>query len=109
MVAKLIRSHSHWGAFLTEVEDNRIVGIRAFDKDHDPSPLLEAIPNAVHSTVRIAQPMVREGWLARRPGHSGDRGRDRFVPISWERALGLVADELERVRQSHGHDEWQVR
>ena len=32
------------------------------------------------------------------------RGREPFVPVSWERALDLVADELARVKSDHGHD-----
>jgi biotin/methionine sulfoxide reductase len=48
--------------------------------------------------------MVREGWLARGPGRGEDRGRERFVPVSWERALDLVAGELDRVKRNHGHD-----
>ncbi len=56
----------------------------------------------MHSPTRIATPMVREGW---QPGGGGDRtgrGRDNFVPISWDRALDLVAEELTRVRREHG-------
>ena len=58
----------------------------------------------MHSLTRIAQPMVREGWLARGPGRGEGRGRERFVPVSWERALDLVAGELDRVKRNHGHD-----
>ena len=32
------------------------------------------------------------------------RGREPFVPVSWERALDLVAGELARVKRDHGHD-----
>src|ERR1035437_9773503 len=67
MAVKLVRNHSHWGAFLVEVEDGRVVGVRPFEHDPDPSPLIEAVAAAVHSPTRIAQPMVREGWLARGP------------------------------------------
>jgi biotin/methionine sulfoxide reductase len=104
MAVKLIRNHSHWGAFLAEVEDGRVVGVRPFEHDPDPSPLIEAVPAAVHSPTRIAQPMVREGWLARGPGRGEGRGRECFVPVSWERALDLVAGELDRVKRNHGHD-----
>jgi biotin/methionine sulfoxide reductase len=46
--------------------------------------------------------MARRGWLEQaRPG-DGRRGRDAFVPVSWETALALVAEELERVREGHG-------
>ena len=68
MDRKLVPHHSHWGAFLAEVEGNRVIGVRPFARDPDPSALIEAIPAAVHAPNRIAQPMVREGFLARGPG-----------------------------------------
>jgi biotin/methionine sulfoxide reductase len=103
MTLHLVRNHSHWGAFLAEVEDGRIVGVRPFERDPDPSRLLDAIPAAVHSATRIDRPMVRQGWLARGPDHGAGRGREPFVPVTWDRALDLVAAELARVRDSHGH------
>ena len=99
---QLVRNHSHWGAFLAEVEDGRMVGVRPFEHDPDPSHLIDAIPAAVHSATRIAQPMVREGWLQHGPGHGEGRGREPFVPVSWDRALDLVAGEIARVRREHG-------
>ena len=86
-MTKLVRNHAHWGAFLAEVEDGRVVGVRPFEHDPDPSPMIQAIPAAVHSQTRIAQPMVREGWLKHGGGHGEGRGREPFVPVSWERAL----------------------
>jgi biotin/methionine sulfoxide reductase len=103
-VNKVFRNHAHWGAFLAEVEDGRIVRVRSFERDPDPSPLIEAVPAGVHSQVRVARPMVREGWLAHGPGGGEGRGRDPFVPVTWERALDLVAGELTRVKRDHGHD-----
>jgi biotin/methionine sulfoxide reductase len=64
---------------------------------------LGAIPTAVYSTTRIDQPMVREGWLARGQGNGEGLGRERFLPVPWERALDLVAAELARIKASHGH------
>ncbi len=99
----LVRNHSHWGAFSAEVEDGRIVGVRPFERDPDPSHLINAIPDAVHSKSRIAQPMVREGWLKHGPGPSEGRGREPFVPVPWDKALDLVAGEIERVRRQYGN------
>src|SRR5438105_2139076 len=62
--SKWVPNHSHWGTFLAEVRDGRFVGVRPFPRDPDPSPLIEAMPAAVYSPTRIAQPMVREGFLA---------------------------------------------
>jgi biotin/methionine sulfoxide reductase len=70
MTAQLVRNHSHWGAFFAQVENGRVVGVRPFEHDPDPSDLIEAIPAAVHSPTRVAGPMVREGWLA---GGGGNR------------------------------------
>jgi biotin/methionine sulfoxide reductase len=47
---------------------------------------------------------VREGWLKVGPGRGEGRGGEPFVPVSWERALDLVAAELARVKRDHGHD-----
>ena len=98
----LVPHHSHWGAFLAEVRDGRFVGVRPFRRDPDPSPLIEAMPAAVYSPTRISAPMVREGFLA--GGSRTGRGREAFVQVAWERALDLVAGELDRVRRTHGHD-----
>ena len=78
MTTTFVRNHSHWGAFLAEVENGRIVGVRPFEHDPDPSPLIEAMPTAVHSPTRIAQPMVREGWLAAVRVVATDRGPRAF-------------------------------
>jgi biotin/methionine sulfoxide reductase len=106
MSKTLVRNHSHWGAFLAEVEDGRVVGVQPFEHDPEPSPLIEAVPDAVHSKTRVLRPMVRESWL--KNGGNADagegRGREPFVPVSWDRALDLVAGELLRVKREHGHD-----
>ena len=102
MSPKLVRNHSHWGAFLAEVANGRIVSVRPFERDPDPSPLIEAIPDAVHSPTRIARPMVRRRWLTKGPGHGSGRGREPFVAVPWDETLDLVAHELKRVRDQHG-------
>src|SRR5690242_15899353 len=80
-MTKLVRHHSHWGAFLAEVEDGKVVGVRPFEHDPEPSPLIEAVPAAVHSKLRVAQPVVREGWRKGGAGNGAGRGRERFVPV----------------------------
>ncbi len=101
-MAELVRHHSHWGAFSAVVENGRVVGVKPFELDPDPSRLIEAIPAAVHSPLRIAQPMVRQGWRVGGGAGGAGRGREPFVPVTWERALELVAGELDRVRRAHG-------
>lgn len=96
-------SQAHWGAFTAVVRNGRLIDCEPFAHDPHPSPMLQAMPEMVYSPLRIARPVVREGWLKER--ESSDRtlrGRDRFIEVSWDRALDLVADSLERTRSRHG-------
>lgn len=100
------RHHSsHWGAFQAHVRDGRMVGFEPFAKDPAPSPILESIQDAIYDETRISQPMIRAGWLEGGPGNNSEgRGGEPFVPVSWETALGLVADEIKRIKTDHGNE-----
>jgi biotin/methionine sulfoxide reductase len=96
---------THWGTYEVEVAGNRVVALRPFDRDPDPSPIGEGLVDAVEAECRIAQPMVRAGYLAGGPAAGGaGRGAEPFVAVSWDRALDLVAAELRRVRDRHGNE-----
>ncbi|WP_043834855.1 molybdopterin-dependent oxidoreductase [Muricoccus aerilatus] len=92
---------AHWGYFDAVVEDGRVTGARPFARDPWPNPLVEGMPDLVHAECRIDRPYVREGWL-RGARRGSPRGRDGFVPVSWDRATRLVAEEVARVRAEHG-------
>src|SRR5262249_58909241 len=81
------------------VEDGRVVGCEPFARDLAPSNMLDAIPEMVHSPLRIARPAIRDGW---REGKKRT-GADRFREVSWDEALAAVASELVRVRETFGH------
>jgi len=98
-------SHAHWGAFEALTEGGRIVGVEPFARDPDPSVLLRSVPDAVHSDLRIREPMVREGYLKHGQQDAGrKRGGEPFVPVSWDRALALVADGLLETRAAGGNE-----
>ncbi|MEM7507768.1 MAG: molybdopterin-dependent oxidoreductase [Pseudomonadota bacterium] len=95
---------AHWGAFTLLVQDGRITGVEPFADDPNPSPIIHAVPDWMDPDVRIAQPMVREGWLRDRENSDGSqRGREEMVPVSWEDASRLVAGEIRRVSDSFGN------
>jgi len=84
MLAREKRSlpHSaHWGAFSVLVRDREI---EILPHRHDPAPssLLGNIPAAVSHKARVAQPMIRRGWLEDGPGPNDRRGVDGFVPVA---------------------------
>ena len=92
-------SLAHWGAFTALVENGRVIGCEPFARDPAPSNMIAAIPEMVHSPLRIARPAIREGW---REGKERT-GSDRFHEVSWDEALDAVAAELARVRERFGH------
>jgi len=98
MTITRVPSLAHWGAFSALVEHGRVIGVEPFAKDPHPSPMLNAIPEMVHSPLRIARPAVREGWRDGKPR----TGHDRFIEVDWDEALELVASELMQVRKEHG-------
>src|ERR1700761_6670084 len=91
-------SLAHWGAFYALVGNGRLIGCEPFKRDSAPSPMLAAIPEMVHSPLRISRPAIREGWREGRPRS----GSDRFREVEWDEALDLVASELMRVRGVFG-------
>jgi biotin/methionine sulfoxide reductase len=94
---------THWGALEVERDQGRISGVRSFERDGDPSPLLASIPGSVHAPNRLLAPMVRAGWLEHGPVRASEgRGSDPYVEVSWDEAIELVASELARVRAEHG-------
>ncbi|QOF75694.1 molybdopterin-dependent oxidoreductase (plasmid) [Aminobacter sp. SR38] len=97
-------SHTHWGTFEPEIAEGRIEGVRAFSRDAEPSALIRSVPDAVHSPLRISQPMVREGYLLRGPADlDRRRGAEPFVPVDWDTALDLVARRLGETKKVHGN------
>lgn len=99
-----IQHCSHWGAYTLLVQDDRIVGVEPFAHDPAPSPIIHSVPEWANPKRRVPCPMVRKGWLEKRE-HSDrrQRGTDKFVPVSWDEATTLVADEIRRVGSAHGN------
>ena len=102
---RAIPTGAHWGVYDVLVEGGRVVGARPWGEDPDPAPLYAALPEMVDHRTRIARPMVRAGYHNAGPeSDTAGRGAEPFVPVSWDRALDLVAGELARVKREHGNE-----
>jgi len=103
--SKLLHHCSHWGAFRARVRGGRLVSAEPFEKDPAPSLIQDSIPEAIYAESRVMRPMVRSGWLEEGPGgRTWGRGAEPFVPVSWEKALDLVAGEVGRVKGRFGNN-----
>lgn len=98
-----IRPHaSHWGAYGAVVEGGRVTAVRPFARDPSPARLIESVPDIVHAACRIDRPYVRKGWLEGDRAGGTPRGGEAFVPVDWDTAIRLCAEEVARVRDTHG-------
>ena len=98
-----ILTAAHWGAFEALTENEKMVGVRAVQDDPAANELIEMAPYQVHASNRITAPMVRQSWLENGPGSRPDlRGRDRWVKVSWNKAIELVSDQIRRLQKEHG-------
>lgn len=92
---------SHWGVFSARMKDGELE-VRPHPGDPDPNGIIQNFPAALRHRARIAQPMIRRGWLENGPGPDEKRGRDDYVPVSWTQALDLLGAELLRLRDGPG-------
>lgn len=98
-------SLTHWGAFTAVTENNRLLRCEPFALDPNPSGILQSMPEMIHSSHRIGRPAIRSSWLKKRHLATGvGRGTDSFVEVSWDLALSLITEELQRVRTDHGNE-----
>ncbi len=96
-------SGAHWGAFRAKVVANKITEIKPFEFDQYPSDMIYNIPGLVYNSSRVRYPMVRLDWF--KNGYKSDRtqrGDNRFVRVSWDQAIDLMYNEMERIQQTYG-------
>ncbi len=96
-------SGSHWGAFKAKILNGRVQEIKAFDYDKHPTEMIQGIKGLIYSSARVRYPMVRLDWLKNREkSDTAQRGDNRFVRVTWDQALDLFYEELERVQTQYG-------
>lgn len=96
---------AHWGVYEVEYDEaGNPTRLHPFSRDPDPSPIgLHMLSDEV-ARLRVLRPAIRKSWLERGPGANSDkRGQEPFVEVPWDEALDLVANELKRVKETHGN------
>ena len=98
-------SSQHWGTFRVETAEGKIKQLHPFDEDSDPSPIMDGMLDTIHAKNRIQKPAIRKSWLEKGYGANPElRGVEPFVEVDWETAEQIVADELQRVINTHGNE-----
>ena len=102
----------HWGSYYAEIEDDKLVGMRPYENDTNPSKIANGIVNSIDDELRIRFPHVRKGYLREirkelansKMSLTGKRAREKrgsddFEAVSWDEASDIVAFELNRVKK----------
>ena len=82
--------------------------IKARGKTFEPTmksllpPFSIAYKKRAYSPNRILYPLKRVDWDPNGERNIQNRGKSKFVRISWDEAAQIVADELTRVQQKYG-------
>ena len=95
-------SASRWGIFHPVVKGGKVVACLPFEHDYAPSVNLDGLAELPYSSARIRYPMVRESYLKDGPASRERRGEDKWVRVSWDKALELAAKEIKRVYDDYG-------
>ena len=110
-------------------KDGKITRIRPFyyDKDHDweskrpwkieahgttfepphnslPAGYYLSYKKRVYSNNRVRYPLKRVDWDPNGERNTQNRGKSRYVRISWDEATTIIAEELKRLRDKYGMD-----
>ena len=92
-----------WGAVRAKVVDGKLAEIKPFEFDKHPTEMIQGIKGILYGESRVRYPMVRLDWLKNREKSDRlQRGDNRFVRVSWDEALDLFYQELERIQQNYG-------
>ncbi|MTI16237.1 trimethylamine-N-oxide reductase TorA [Rhodobacteraceae bacterium RKSG542] len=94
---------SHWGAIRARVDRGKVAEVVPFEDDQNPTDMYKGIHGLIYNPSRIKYPMARVDWLKNRKNSDRtQRGDNRFVRITWDQALDLFYEELERVQTEYG-------
>jgi trimethylamine-N-oxide reductase (cytochrome c) len=67
-----------------------------------PGPFSLGYKKRVYSPNRIKYPLKRIDWSPEGERNPQNRGKSKYVRISWEEAATIVANEVRRVQQTYG-------
>jgi anaerobic selenocysteine-containing dehydrogenase len=65
-------------------------------------PILLAYKKRVYSPNRILYPVKREDWDPNGKRNTENRGKSKYVRISWDEAIDIIVSELKRIKDTYG-------
>ena len=95
---------THWGTYKFFKDKNNKLKLDNFELDPFPNEYGLGLAEAAIDDLRIKQPYVRKGWIENSLDYNEKkRGKDKFIPISWNEAFDLASKELLSVKNNFGN------
>lgn len=69
-----------------------------------PSPFLLAYKKRLYSPNRIFYPLKRVDWDPNGERNPQNRGKSKYVRISWDEATTIIANEIKRIHADYGNN-----
>ena len=85
---------THWGTYKVNQDKENNISLDYWEKDYYPTRFGLSLTEAATDHLRIKQPYIRKSWLKNKGKTDIDRGKDTFVPMSWDESLDIAANEL---------------
>src|SRR5512137_2821057 len=115
------------GEVMVDVKDGKILRIRPFDFDWKfdgesfrpwklerngetlepgmrsrPAPYMTAYKKRTYSPNRVKYPLKRIDWDPDGERNPQNRGKSKYVRISWDEATDIIAKEIARIHKQYG-------
>ncbi len=94
---------THWGTYKVLQDKESNISLEYWDKDSCPTKFGLSFVDSATDNLRIKQPYIRKGWLKNKGINNNNRGRDEFIPMSWNEALDIAANELLEIKNTFGN------
>ena len=94
---------THWGTYKFSVDEDKKIKLDNWELDCSPTEFELGLADAASDELRIKQPHVRKGWLENNCKSDGNRGRDSYIPVSWDEAFELASKELLETKNTFGN------
>ena len=94
---------THWGTYKVLQDKENNILLDYWDQDSYPTKFGLSFVDTATDNLRIKQPYIRKGWLKNKGINNNNRGRDEFIPMSWNEALDIAANELLEIKNTFGN------
>lgn len=101
-IVRILPFHFPDSVRLYEIKTSR--GVFTRPRKHTPWTYMLAYKKKAFSPSRVKYPLKRVDWTPQNPNPQ-NRGKSGYVRISWDEAIDIVVNEINRIRKTYGTTE----